>query len=225
MFFNEDIEATLDKRVLEYSDFLYLQDDLNKVINPNWESELTPDHFATQVVDELAELLGSGVEYKWWKHIDPDKFDEHNFKIEIIDVLFFTLSKMMVESPLFRSELYPDETNRLIHSDNKINYVNFIELLQIILNSDAYCTEDLVDYIINAADMNLEEASAYYVTKFVLNNFRQHSGYKDGTYVKVDDGVEDNERLRGLIQDFLNDSDASLLELANKTVERFYRTS
>jgi hypothetical protein len=205
-----------------FNDLTALQDDLNTLINPNWRNELTPDHFTTQVVDELSELLGSGVEYKWWKHIDPDKFDEHNFKIELIDVVFFTLCKIMVDD---RTQTGQIETmpEQILLDTNKINYSAFINVLQIIMSSELFDGDDVIGYILSSARMSHEEASAYYVTKFVLNKFRQDSGYKSGEYVKVVDGTEDNERLRVLVLDFLDDSGVTLLELVEDTVSHFYK--
>lgn len=219
-----DLKSRLDKRVLTFDDLTTLQDDLNKLINPNWKQELSPDHFSTQVVDELSELLGSGIEYKWWKHIDPSKFDEHNYKIELIDVVFFTLSKVMVDNRTHTGhiEAMPD---MILHDTNKINYKAFINILQIILSSEMFEGSDVIGYILSSANMSDEEASAYYVTKFVLNTFRQDSGYKSGEYVKVVDGIEDNDRLRVLVLDFLDDSNVTLLELAENTVKSFYRPS
>ena len=44
-------------------------------------------------------------------------------------------------------------------------------------------------------DMSWDELFAQYVSKNVLNFFRQDHGYKDGSYQKVWHGKEDNEHL------------------------------
>ena len=46
-----------------------------------------------------------------------------------------------------------------------------------------------------AADMSFDELYVGYIGKNVLNFFRQDHGYKDGTYIKVWNGKEDNEHL------------------------------
>ncbi len=43
--------------------------------------------------------------------------------------------------------------------------------------------------------MSADELYRQYVGKNVLNFFRQDNGYKEGTYVKVWEGREDNEHL------------------------------
>jgi hypothetical protein len=40
--------------------------------------------------------------------------------------------------------------------------------------------------------LNLEKLYRLYVGKNILNQFRQDHGYKDGSYIKVWDGDEDN---------------------------------
>ena len=46
-----------------------------------------------------------------------------------------------------------------------------------------------------AADLDFEGLYRGYVGKNVLNFFRQDHGYKDGSYIKVWSGREDNEHL------------------------------
>jgi len=48
-------------------------------------------------------------------------------------------------------------------------------------------------------DMDLDELFRQYVGKNTLNFFRQDHGYKDGTYIKVWHGEEDNEVLARLV--------------------------
>lgn len=48
-------------------------------------------------------------------------------------------------------------------------------------------------------DLTWAELHRMYVAKNVLNIFRQHNGYKSGTYIKVWAGKEDNEVLQGLV--------------------------
>ena len=46
-----------------------------------------------------------------------------------------------------------------------------------------------------AVDMSSDDLYRQYIGKNVLNFFRQDHGYKEGTYIKVWDGKEDNEHL------------------------------
>ena len=47
----------------------------------------------------------------------------------------------------------------------------------------------------NAVDMNFEDMFLWYIGKNALNVFRQRNGYKQGTYIKIWSGREDNEYL------------------------------
>ncbi len=49
-------------------------------------------------------------------------------------------------------------------------------------------------------DMDLDELFRQYVGKNTLNFFRQDHGYKDGTYIKVWHGEEDNEVLAKVVK-------------------------
>ena len=50
-------------------------------------------------------------------------------------------------------------------------------------------------FIVGQCDMSADELYRQYVGKNVLNFFRQDKGYKEGTYIKVWQGREDNEHL------------------------------
>ena len=47
--------------------------------------------------------------------------------------------------------------------------------------------------------LNMEDIFKLYVGKSVLNEFRQNNGYKEGTYIKIWDGNEDNEVLTSIL--------------------------
>src|SRR5690606_16358645 len=49
--------------------------------------------------------------------------------------------------------------------------------------------------VLKDAGMDEEELYRQYIGKNVLNFFRQDNGYKQGTYVKIWNGLEDNEYL------------------------------
>jgi hypothetical protein len=48
-------------------------------------------------------------------------------------------------------------------------------------------------------NMDLDELFRQYVGKNTLNFFRQDHGYKEGTYIKIWNGEEDNEVLANLV--------------------------
>ena len=50
-------------------------------------------------------------------------------------------------------------------------------------------------------DISLEEVLKLYVSKNVLNVFRQDNGYKEGTYIKTWFGEEDNKFLEKTVSE------------------------
>ena len=58
------------------------------------------------------------------------------------------------------------------------------------LNLEALIS-DFFDLVIMSG-LDLESLYKLYVGKNILNQFRQDHGYKDGSYIKVWDGKEDN---------------------------------
>lgn len=208
-----------------------LQDGLNSMIDPSWRSVRTLDNWSLAIVMESTELLDS-YPWKWWKNINatPD-FD--NIKIELVDILHFSLSGTMQMSATDSNKLPSVATKKIedvftpfkpvaqdsvpaVHnmiflplskSDNAIaSFRNVIQL------SNAYRFDIITEAVICAAedlDFNLV---AYYVAKHTLNCIRQLGGYKSGTYVKVNNGVEDNVLLHDCIkgvtmEEVLNETD------------------
>ena len=55
-------------------------------------------------------------------------------------------------------------------------------------------------------DMAFDELYEIYVGKNVLNMFRQDHGYKDGSYIKIWQGREDNEHLADIMKTLDSDS-------------------
>ncbi|VVM18067.1 Dimeric dUTPase (EC [uncultured Gammaproteobacteria bacterium] len=52
--------------------------------------------------------------------------------------------------------------------------------------------------------MNVSELYKRYLVKNQLNTFRQDHGYKDGTYIKLWGGVEDNVVAFKIMEDYPN---------------------
>jgi hypothetical protein len=68
-----------------------------------------------------------------------------------------------------------------------------------------FCSED-IDQLTNSflnvtskLGLNLSTLYALYIGKNILNKFRQDHGYKEGSYIKVWNGKEDNVVMQGLL--------------------------
>jgi hypothetical protein len=79
-----------------------------------------------------------------------------------------------------------------------------------------------------SVDMSFEDLFLWYIGKNALNAFRQKNGYKQGTYIKVWSGREDNEYLTDYLsivskvdQGFCSDS---LFDSVMEEMQRKYST-
>ncbi|MCF6244632.1 MAG: dUTP diphosphatase [Sulfurovum sp.] len=190
---------------------LELQQELNDATNGlGWENGLTKNG---KVIDwrrctylECAELIES---YPWkhWKNIDA-KPDYANIKIEAVDIWHFIMSQGLEEykiknlgtiealsKDITLLHNFATFTAPLIPTDK--NYYEQIKIVEVLIKklfSDA-STEEVMESFIDVAyisGLNLDSLYQLYIGKNILNKFRQEHGYKEGSYIKIWDGEEDN---------------------------------
>lgn len=160
--------------------------------NLNWNSA---------IIAESGELLDS-LGYKWWKKQTPDM---DNVKVEAIDLLHFVISRKIQEYyvPLHANKHIKRENNHL-----KKTYIDFKEYFTEIEKYDSFDLniEELIrllicdsfdgflalKFIFQQLNMSNEDVYIAYIVKNCLNKFRQHNGYKDGSYIKDWNDREDN---------------------------------
>jgi hypothetical protein len=79
------------------------------------------------------------------------------------------------------------------------------ELIRILFCKES--TEKLMSAFIDVAmqsGLNLDTLYRLYVGKNILNKFRQEHGYKDGSYIKIWNGEEDNVKMQKILQSNAN---------------------
>ena len=74
----------------------------------------------------------------------------------------------------------------------------------------------------NTIGNDAERLFKLYKLKFVLNQFRQDHGYKDGSYIKMWNGVEDNKAAIALSETIAYDE--NYIENLTKALEEEYAT-
>lgn len=217
-------------------DIVSRQNELNEKYVPGWKDILTVADYEVQIIDEAAELLGSGIEYKWWSDCPADRLNIWNAKIEVIDMVFFGASIVNLTASegnlnfLFDVSLQEAPLNgaAALHSVNKLKSDVFMGLVKsglMLGTSQAHSVKNAVDFFdhaTNSLGFTDEEFSAMYMAKWALNEFRISSDYKSGKYQKVKDGVEDNERMRIIVEDFLNDETKTLDDVYHSVVKTFF---
>lgn len=165
-----------------------LQNKLNEVVNPNWVKAQYPWYRAAWV--EAAELLDH-VKYKWWKNVN-DPIDHEQALLELVDIYHFLVSDMIVHgiSPSAITSTY----DRVSYLKAKDKEEQILEIEYFVNN----CTDAKmilpIDYcrMVVMLGFKLENVLKWYIGKNCLNIFRQANGYKDGSYVKIWNGKEDN---------------------------------
>jgi len=160
----------------------------NKTAGIGWdksfsENFISSDKWEKYKIIEACELLESLPNCYHWKKNEADWF---NVKVEAIDILFFYLSEAIV-CGIGYSEFRGEFKRGLEIDYQDITLDDFI-INKIIKNP---CIENLGG-LFSKLNMSLEDVYKAYMSKHVLNRFRQDHGYKEGKYIKLWDGKEDN---------------------------------
>jgi len=188
------------ERIAMIREMLELQDKLNILTNgDDWRNGVTKEgrkiDWIRCIYMEAAELIDS-FNWKHWKNIN-EKDDIDNAKVELVDIWHFIMSQLIMFNGVDRSAILIDRFGRPdIKIIEKYDTINVIELFL----SFTVCTRGrevrfLISHFFNIMDklnVSLDELYEKYLIKNTLNIFRQDHGYKDGTYVKIINGSEDN---------------------------------
>lgn len=166
---------------------LELQDKLNKTVNPDWLHAGYPWHRAIMV--ETVEAL-EHYGWKWWKKQKPDL---PQARMELVDIWHFMLS-MALEGAKGDAQAAATTVEAIFYDPEKPTDKDTLVLFDLLAGYAAegkICVPAFV-HLMQELDLSWDALYRIYVGKNVLNMFRQAHGYKDGTYQKVWDGVEDN---------------------------------
>ena len=178
------------KPIEQIKEMMDIQNELNSQLNPEWKKEGWNFKLAANV--EMVEAI-EHYGWKWWKHQEPD-IDQ--VKMEMADILHFLLSDAIACSA---------DVNRIAAEFNCASNMK-LKLNDFLFSAEKFI---VVDYSIgkfyyffrclSCIDMTFEDLRKLYLGKAILNKFRWNNGYNDGTYIKVWDGLEDNEYLTSIL--------------------------
>lgn len=207
----------------QLSDMLRLQDKLNCVINPDWQTADYP--WMRALYMEAAETLDH-VGWKWWKHHDDVELDQ--VKLELVDIWHFFLSHVLVlhegdyEATAIQVADYFDQLESDPDAFGEISTVPSRTLFDLIIGSAAIQRQlngPAFNMLMKRFGLTWDELYTTYVAKNVLNLFRQANGYKDGTYVKDWNGEEDNAVLSSTMRLFPDYGPDQLLKVLGQQYE------
>lgn len=217
---------------------LIMQDNLNNFTNgEDWKKGVTNKgkiiNWHTAIMGEVAELIDS-TPWKHWKNIEADS-DIANIKIEVIDLFHFYMSELLRTKSV--DELAFDIESQFINElreNTKFNHETLnkvakeFALLSLLtdIKGDTYdsvIVSKVFANLMNESMLSFNDLYEIYISKNVLNVFRQNNGYKEGTYIKEWNGVEDNVVLTGIkenLSEITYDALYSGLEKAYKNINK-----
>ncbi|HCH20012.1 MAG TPA: dUTP diphosphatase [Cellvibrionales bacterium] len=194
---------------------LTMQDSMNTKVHPQWSEQNFEWYRAVWI--ECAELMDHQG-YKWWKKQEPDL---EQVQLEVIDIWHFGMSALFAN--------YDSATDI---ADAILSAWSTIENQQLSVHQ---ATEELAAWclmhksfsashfwqLLVAVELDFDQLFVAYVGKNVLNFFRQDNGYKDGSYIKLWDGKEDNLHLVELTAELDTEADSFREDLYNALSDRY----
>ena len=171
---------------------LTMQDAMNSRVSDTWRENGYEWYRAIWV--ECAEMLDHHG-WKWWKH---QEIDIAQVQLELVDIFHFGLSLRLMTGATVVSitdTLAIELTQSSNEKDFKIALENLASAAVTNKSFDAIALADCMRLM----NMDLDELFRQYVGKNTLNFFRQDHGYKEGSYIKIWNGEEDNEVLAKLV--------------------------
>ena len=178
---------------------LELQDAMNSRVNSDWRD--AKNEWYRAIWTECAEMLDH-YGWKWWKHQQPD-LDQ--VQLELVDIFHFAMSDYLLQGN--------DNEQTAARILDEMASPGRVDDIRQAIEAMAQSTiaEQSMHFsgfanIMRLIEMDFDQLYRLYVGKNVLNFFRQDHGYKDGSYLKVWQGREDNEHLAELLSSLDSES-------------------
>lgn len=184
----------------QLSSMLELQDGMNSKVNADWIAANNNWHRAIQVEGvEAIEHHG----WKWWKKQDCDMAQ---LRMELVDIWHFILSASIQTKygnvSLAKNEMMSELNlhQKSVQFDNQyfqLAQLDLLSKLDLLVGLAAAKRTNLAlfESLLTDCGMDWMDLFKQYVGKNILNVFRQDHGYKEGSYIKIWEGREDNEHL------------------------------
>ena len=171
---------------------LSMQDAMNSRVSETWRDNNYEWYRAIWV--ECAEMLDHHG-WKWWKH---QEIDVAQVQLELVDIFHFGLSLRLMAGDSIEDITATLSTELMQSSDEQDFKIALENLASAAVTNKAFDAVALADCM-RLMSMDLDELFRQYVGKNTLNFFRQDHGYKEGSYIKMWHGEEDNEVLANLV--------------------------
>ena len=171
---------------------LEMQDAMNTRVNPDWRQ--AGNAWYRAIWTECAEMLDH-YGWKWWKHQEPD-FEQ--VELELVDILHFAMSDYLLREQTMQAAAERIESELSEPREGSDMRLAIEDMARATIESESMHFSYFSN-LMHLIGMDFEQLFRSYVGKNVLNFFRQDHGYKEGSYVKIWEGREDNEHLAELV--------------------------
>ena len=168
-------------------EMLDLQNKINEKVHPHWREQNFEWYRAIWV--ECAELLDH-YGWKWWKKQSPN---QAQIELELVDIWHFGLSTLLSNYDIEKSISLISEGMIDQRGSGKFRE-NLEDFTSNTLQTRSFDLKRF-NQVMNDVGLTFEKLYVGYISKNVLNSFRQDKGYQAGTYIKDWGGIEDNEYL------------------------------
>lgn len=181
---------------------LTLQSRMNAKVDSLWVQKRFP--YLRAVLIEAAEAIEHHG-WKWWKKQDCDL---PQLQMEIVDIWHFLLSEILLQhqddqalacAALLQATSESKHVTSLEFDAKTYHFkdLSLVAKLELLIGLATARRVDIALFKSIMADCGLDWEALFkqYVSKNVLNFFRQDHGYKEGSYQKLWQGREDNEHL------------------------------
>lgn len=188
--------------LLHIHNMIQLQDELNSFVNPDWRH--AGNDWGLAIMAECTELADH-VGWKWWK--DQPMAPLTQIHLECVDIWHFLLSAVMeqkAEEKLVKAILSTNHVGSVYGTVERSSALSAARKLSMHASANVPMDEQLCSFIILLYSVRLSFDDLYqlYAAKAALNLFRWKNGYKEGSYIKTWEGVEDNVVLEGILKDY-----------------------
>jgi dimeric dUTPase (all-alpha-NTP-PPase superfamily) len=211
---SEKLSTSLASTEKQIRQMLTMQDAMNSRVSETWRDNGYEWYRAIWV--ECAEMLDHHG-WKWWKH---QEIDVPQVQLELVDIFHFGLSLRLMDGK--NVEAISEELAKELHQGSTENdfKVALENLASAAVTKKSFDAKALADCMF-LMDMDLDELFRQYVGKNTLNFFRQDHGYKEGTYIKIWHGEEDNEVLASLVSTLDTNADDFQQQLYKALEEKY----
>lgn len=208
-----------------------LQEKLNTSTNgAKWKKGMTDKgkhiDWKRCIYMEAAEFIDS-FSWKHWKDINQEA-NIANAKIELVDIWHFILSEMLrIDYAQYAENIYIHVvTVSYSQYSEDAEQEDILKMIEGLINETTKSNphiNTILSTFFNTCSMiglSFDEIYTKYIAKNILNEFRQMNGYKEGSYIKIWNGREDNQVMLDILSSNQNVNSEEILNLLSEEYKK-----